>query len=65
MAEDMLGQVVPWILLLIGIIWLWSTFREPVGRFFAWLKEITGAGKDKFKDRFTPREYVNRGFVYE
>ena len=61
----MIGQVVPWVLLFIGIVWLWSTFREPVGRFFTWLKEITGSGKDRFKDRFTPREYVNRGFVYE
>lgn len=46
---DTLGTIVPIILILVGVIWIWSVFGEPIKRFYEWIKNMTGAGRDRFK----------------
>lgn len=46
---DTLGTIVPIVLILVGVIWLWSVFGEPIKRFYEWIKNMTSSGRDKFQ----------------
>lgn len=48
---DTLNTIVPIILIVIGVIWLWATFGEPMKRFIEWIKGFMGSQKDRFQPR--------------
>jgi hypothetical protein len=52
---DTINTIVPWILLIIGIVWLWSIFGGAFMRFFAWIRSFFASSKDKVQDRFQRR----------
>lgn len=60
MASDVLNSIIPWILLAIGIIWIWATFGEPLGRFFQWIKSFSSNSRE----RFQPATNVIKEFQY-
>lgn len=57
-----LDTIVPILLIVIGAVWLWSVFGEPMKRFYEWIKGMTSAGKDRFKAQ-NPANYTQE-FVY-
>lgn len=46
---DTLGTIIPILLILIGVVWLWSVFGEPMKRFYEWIKGMTSSGRDRFQ----------------
>lgn len=50
---DFISTIVPYVLLAIGIIWLWSTFHDPAVRFFTWLKGFFASNRDRFQSQAT------------
>ena len=59
---DAMQTIVPIVLVLVGVIWLWSVFGEPIKRFYEWIKGMTSAGKERFKAQ-NPANYVQE-FTY-
>jgi|WetSurMetagenome_2_1015567.scaffolds.fasta_scaffold216979_1 hypothetical protein len=53
MPQDILNSIIPWILLAVGLIWLFSTFKDPIMRFYEWIKGFMGANKNRFQPRAT------------
>lgn len=46
---DTLNTIVPIILVVVGVIWIWSQFGEPIKRFIDWIKGFTSSQKDRFQ----------------
>lgn len=44
-----LDTIIPIILILVGVVWLWSVFGDPIKRFYEWIKGMTSAGRERFQ----------------
>jgi TM2 domain-containing membrane protein YozV len=53
MAGDLLNTIIPWILLIIGIIWVYSVFGEQIKRFIEWIKGFTSSNRERFQKQIT------------
>jgi hypothetical protein len=47
--SDTLNTIVPIVLVIIGVIWIWATFSEPIKRFYEWIKGFAGSNRDRFQ----------------
>jgi len=61
-AGDAMSTIVPIILILVGVVWLWATFGEPIKRFYEWIKGMTSSGRDRFQ-KANPAQYTTE-FTY-
>ena len=59
---DTINTIIPWILLVIAAIWIFSVFGEPIKRFYEWIKGFTRSGRERFQPR-DPRTMVQE-FTY-
>jgi len=59
---DFLNTVVPIILILIGIVWAWSVFQEPIKRFYEWIKGLMGSANAR--ERFQAPVNAVKEFTY-
>lgn len=58
-----LNTLIPVILVLIAVGWVWYKFGEPLSKFFSWLRDkfATGASAARNKTtQYTPGELVYR-----
>ena len=57
---DALNTIVPIVLILIGVVWVWSQFGEPIKRFYEWIKGLVAPTRE----RFQPPTVVSRELIY-
>jgi len=53
-AGDFLNTVIPYVLIAVGIIWVWSVFNVHIKNLYEWLKSFSNTNKDRFQKTFNP-----------
>lgn len=49
MATDTLNTIIPYILLIIAVVWIWATFGEPFKRFYEWVRDMFSSRRERFQ----------------
>ena len=47
---DFINTIVPIILVMVFIVWVWSVFGDPIRRFFEWFKEVLSPTKSRIEN---------------
>jgi len=58
MATDFLGTVIPILIIVALALFMWYKLREPLEKFWEWLKGMMTSGKEKVQTVQLPREIV-------
>jgi len=46
---DTINTIVPIVLILIAVIWIYSVFGEPIKHFYEWIKGFMSSRRERFQ----------------